>query len=172
VIDANSGEQTDLLNVENYIPASPAISGNSCYIADHSGNVYELNLQSGKIISHKKIFEPKDESRSHVSVPAVSEEKVYIVSDDRHVYAINRKNSSLAWKYLLKGDTGESSPVICNDKLIVCTRDGMVSILNAKDGKLLWEYDIGEQIFASPAVINGHFYILTFRGNLFCFGGK
>jgi len=170
VIDAISGVQTDSLNVDIYIPASPAISGNSCYIADHSGNVYELKLNGGKIISHKKIMAPKDENRTHVSVPAVSDQMIYIVSDDRHVYAINRKDGSVAWKHLLKGETGESSPVICNDKLLVCTRSGIVSILDAKNGKLLWEYDIGEQIFASPAVINGRFYVLTFRGNLFCFG--
>jgi len=32
---------------------------------------------------------------------------------------------------------------------------GIISIHNAKIGELLWEYDTGEQIIASPAVING-----------------
>jgi len=172
VVDAVSGKQTDSLDVGIYIPASPAISGNFAYIADHSGNIYELNINKGRIVSHKKMLEPKDENRTHISVPAVSDAMIYIISDDRHVYAINRKNGSIAWKYLLKGETGESSPVICNNKLLVATRDGIVSILDAKNGRLLWEYDIGEQIQASPAVINGRFYILTFRGNLFCFGEK
>jgi outer membrane protein assembly factor BamB len=181
VIDVVSGVQTDSLDVGVYIPASPAISGtearsasstklNSCYIADHSGHIYELGLNKGKIVSQNIIMAPKDDNRTHVSVPAVSNKMVYIVSDDRHVYAINRNNGTVAWKYLLKGDTGESSPVICNDKLLVCTRSGTVSILDANTGTLLWEYDTGEQIFASPAVINGCFYILTFRGTLFCFG--
>jgi outer membrane protein assembly factor BamB len=183
VVDCFSGIQTDSLDVGIYIPASPAISGtearnasstklNWCYIGDHSGNIYELKLNKGKIVSSKKIIEPKDENRTHVSVPAVSEKMVYVVSDDRYVYAIHRKDHSIAWKYLLKGDTGESSPVVCNDKLLVCTRSGIVSILDAKTGNLLWEYDTGEQIFASPAVINGYFYILTFKGTLFCFGKK
>jgi len=170
VIDCISGAQTDSLELETYIPASPAIHNDWCYIADHSGNVYEIKLDKGKIISSQKIIEPKDEDRMLVSVPAVSEKMVYIVSDDRHVYAINRKDGSMAWKYLLKGDTGESSPVICNNKLLVCTKTGIVSILDAKTGNLLWEYDTGEQIIASPAVINGYFYILTFKGTLFCFG--
>ncbi|MDR0437098.1 MAG: PQQ-binding-like beta-propeller repeat protein [Bacteroidales bacterium] len=170
VIDGISGIQTDSLDVNVYIPASPAMCGDWCYIGDHSGNIYELKLDNGKIVSSKKIMEPKDENRTHVSVPVVSEQMVYIVSDDRHVYAINRKDGSIAWKYLLKGDTGESSPVVCNDKLLVCTRSGIVSILDAKTGNLLWEYDTGEQIFASPAVINGYFYVLTFKGTLFCFG--
>jgi len=170
VVDCISGVQTDSLELENYIPASPAVDNDWCYIADHSGNVYEIKLEEGKIVSSKKIMEPKDANRMLVSVPAVSKKMVYVVSDDRHIYAINRKDGSMAWKYLLKGDTGESSPVICNDKLLVCTKTGIVSIHDAKTGKLLWEYDIGEQIIASPAVINGRFYVLTFKGTLFCFG--
>jgi PQQ enzyme repeat. len=169
VIDCVAGLQTDSLDLGIYIPASPAISNNQCYIADHSGNVLEIVLDKGKIVLHKKLIESQDENSSFVSVPAVSDKMVYVVSNDRHIYAINRKDGSIAWKYLLKGNTGESSPVICKDKLIVCTKTGIVSIHNAQTGDLLWEYDTGEQIFASPAVIDGCFYILTFKGTLFCF---
>ncbi|MDR0232442.1 MAG: PQQ-binding-like beta-propeller repeat protein [Dysgonamonadaceae bacterium] len=168
VVDCISGIQTDSLEVETYIPASPAIQDNWCYIADHSGNIYEIELYKGKIASSKKIMESQEGSL--VSVPAVSDKMVYIVSDDRNIYAINRKDGSIAWKYLLKGDTGESSPIVCDDKLLACTKSGIVSIHDAKTGNLLWEYDTGEQIIASPAVINGYFYILTFKGTLFCFG--
>jgi len=169
VVDCISGVQTDSLEVEIYIPASPAISGDWCYIADHSGNIHEIKLDNGKIASHKKIIESQDKNSAFVSVPAVSDKMVYIVSGDRNIYAINRKDGSIAWKYLLKGDTGESSPVVCNDKLLVCTKSGIISIHDAKTGNLLWEYDTGERIDASPAVINGYFYVLTFKGTLFCF---
>ena len=172
VIDCISGVQIDSLEVESYIPASPAISNNCCYVADYAGNLYEIKLEKGKIATSKKIIESHDENRTFVSVPAVSDKMVYIVSDDRNIYAINRKNNSIAWKYLLKGNTGESSPVICNDKLLVCTKSGIISIHNANTGALLWEYDAGEQIIASPAVINGYFYVLTSKGTLFCFGRK
>jgi len=170
VVDCVAGVQTDSLDVGVYIPASPAFHNDYCYIADHSGNVYELKINKGKIVTHKKIVESKDEGGSFVSVPAVSDKMVYIVSDDRNIYAINRKDGSIAWKYLLKGNTGESSPVVCRDKLIVCTKTGIVSIHDAKKGDLLWEYDTGEQIFASPAIIDGCFFVLTFKGTLFCFG--
>jgi outer membrane protein assembly factor BamB len=168
IVDCVSGIQTDSLEIETYIPASPAMYNDWCYIADHSGSVYELKLNKGNIASSKKIIESQDGSL--VSVPAVSDKMVYIVSDDRNVYAINRKDGSTTWKYLLKGNTGESSPVICKNKLLVCTKTGIVSILDAKTGELMWEYDTGEQIIASPAVVSGCFYILTFKGTLFCFG--
>ena len=170
VVDCISGVQTDSLDIKIYIPASPALSNNYCYIADHSGNVYEIRLDKGEIVSSNKIVESKDKNSTFVSVPAVSDKMVYIVSGDRHLYAIHRKDGSIAWKYLLKGNTGESSPVVSKDKVLVCTKTGIVSIHDAKTGNLLWEYDTGEQIIASPAVINGYFYILTFKGTLFCFG--
>ena len=170
IVDCILGVQTDSLDVEIYIPASPAIHNHQCYIADHSGNLYEINIKEGKIESYKKIIESKDDNSTFVSVPAVSDKMVYVVSDDRYVYALNRKDGAVVWKYLLKGDTGESSPVVCKDKLLVCTKSGIVTILHAKTGAFLWEYDTGEQIIACPAVIKGYFYILSQKGTLFCFG--
>jgi outer membrane protein assembly factor BamB len=172
IIDGDSGLSSDSLKLDTYIPASPALSGEYCYIADHSGNVYETVLREGKISRSKKIVTATDDSGSFVSVPALSAETLFILSDDRHLYAIDRKTGDIRWKYLQKGNSGESSPVVCDDKVISCSRSGIVSILDAADGTLLWEYDTGEQITACPAVIKEYFYILTTKGTLFCFGEK
>ena len=170
MVDCHTGIQTDSLEAEAYIPASPAVSDDYCFIADYSGNIYELYLKNGKFERTRKIVESKSERSAFVSVPAVSDKTLFIVSDDRYLYAINRSDGAVNWKYLLKGNTGESSPVVCRDKVIVCTKSGIISILNTQDGKLYWEYDAGEQILASPAITKGRFYILTARGTLFCFG--
>ncbi|GHT59298.1 serine/threonine protein kinase [Bacteroidia bacterium] len=169
IINGATGISSDSMQLDTYIPASPAINGDYCYIADHSGNVYELIIQEGKISQSKKIVEATDDSGTFVSVPALSSKTLYILSDDRNLYAINRKDGSVRWKYLQKGNSGESSPVVCNDKVISCSKNGFVSLLDASNGELLWEYDTGEQITASPAVIKGYFYILTAKGTLFCF---
>ena len=78
--------------------------------------------------------------------------------------------SAEVWRYLLKGQVGESSPVVCDGKVLICTKTGIVSILDAATGELLWEYDTGEQIIGSPAVIKDHFLVLSSKGTLFCFG--
>jgi len=170
IINCRTGIQTDSLLLDAYIPASPAIIGNYCYIGDYSGNIYEILLEDGKFIRNKKIVDATDEGGTFVSVPAVSSENFFFLSSDRHINMINRKNGELTWKYMLKGDVGESSPLIAGDKVIVCTKTGIISILDVKDGKLLWEYDAGEQIIGSPAVIHNHFFVLTSRGTLLCFG--
>lgn len=172
IINTQTGLPTDSLQLEAYVPASPAIRDNYCYVGDYSGNIYELKLEKGKIDQHTKIRQADNGDGSFVSVPALSADVVYVLSDERYLYAINRKDGSLRWKYMLKGNVGESSPVICHDQVIVCTKTGIVSILDTKKGELIWEYDTGEPIVGSPAIIRDHFYILTTRGTLFCFGNK
>jgi outer membrane protein assembly factor BamB len=172
IINCQTGISTDSLLVDAYIPASPAIMENYCYVGDYSGNIYELHLENGKIINHKRIITPSSDNESFVSVPAITSSTVYILSDNRHLYSIDRKEGEVNWKYMLKGNVGESSPVVCNDKIIVCTKTGIITILDAKNGNLEWEYDAGEQIQSSPAIIKNHFMILTVKGTLLCFGKR
>ncbi len=169
IIECETGTPTDSLELETYVPASPAIMGNNCYVGDHSGNIYQLMLKEGKIISHHKIASENSETGSFVSVPAISNDAFYFFSGERNLHAVSCNNGKLNWKYMLKGNTGESSPLVCRDKIIVCTKTGIVSILSAANGELLWEYDTGEQIVGSPAVIKDHFMILTAKGTLLCF---
>jgi outer membrane protein assembly factor BamB len=170
IIDGETGCASDSLLLDTYIPASPAIDGNDCYIADHSGNVYALTVENGKIRNSRKMLAATDNSGAFVSVPALSPTSVYILSDDRHLYATDRKTGEIRWKYLQKGNSGKSSPLVCRDKIISCTKTGIISLIDARNGSLLWEYDTGEQITASPAAIKDRFYILTAKGTLFCFG--
>lgn len=170
IIDRRTGKASDSLKLDAYVPASPAVKGDYCYVADYSGNVYEALLRDGKIAKHGKIATGDAETGAFVSVPAVSERMLYLLSNDRYLRAIARADGSLAWKYLTKGNTTESSPLVCRDRVIVCTGTGIVTMLDADTGEPLWEFDAGERITASPAVIKGRFYILGSKGTLFCFG--
>ena len=172
IIDCQTGVSTDSLMAEAYIPASPAFMGNYCYVGDYSGNIYELKVEKGKITDHKIVVKPSNENGSFVSVPAITPTTLYFLSDDRYLYSVDRKEGTINWKYMLKGGAADSSPVVCRNKIIVCTRTGIVTMLDAKSGRHEWEYDTGEQIIASPAVVKGHFLILTAKGTLFCFGKK
>ena len=170
LIDCKQGVMCDSLRLEGYIPSSPAIANDKVYIGDYAGNIYEVQLSDGRFADHRTVVSASEENASLVSVPAVSPTTLYVISNDKYLSAINRKDGSTTWRYLLKGNVGESSPVICRDKIIVCTKTGIVTILNANNGELLWEYDTGEQIVSSPAVVRNRFYILTAKGTLFCFG--
>jgi len=170
IIDCQTGKQTDSLLLDSYIPASPALAGNHAYFADYGGDVYELTLADGKISEWRKLVTASDENGQMTAVPAVNEDAVFVYSDLQHLSAFSRKDGQQLWKYLMKGSLGESSPVVTDDHVLTCTKTGIISILDAKTGQMKWEYDTGEQIVGSPAVIENHFFILTAKGTLLCFG--
>ena len=172
MVNAMTGEAVDSLQLEAYLPASPAIMGDYAYIADYNGNVYVAYLSDGCIRSHRKLLTAPSDGDNMLSMPAVTSDALYVLSEGRYLLCIDIAKGNVKWKQMLRGEVGESSPQVCNDRVIVCTKTGVVSIHDADTGKKLWEYETGEQIISSPAVIDSRFYILTARGTLLCFGEK
>ena len=172
VVDTQSGIATDSMELRAYIPASPVVMDNYTYVADYMGNLYEFQLEEGRIANHRMLVEAdrsSEESGGLVAMPVVTEDAVYVFTQERYLACISRRDGTERWRVMLRGDVGESSPLVCRDRLLVCTKDGHVSILSTNDGAELWHFEAGEQIIASPAVVRGAFYILTARGTLFRF---
>ena len=173
VVDVATGTQTDSLELDSYVPASPAILDGVACACDYNGNVYEMTLEGGKIASHRKLLASSEDNEGQeggvVSMPTLTRTDVYILSGDRYISCINRATGQVCWRKMLRGMTGECSPLVAQEKVLVCTKDGHVSILDYNDGTELWHYEAGEQIIASPAIIGDRFYILTSRGTLLCF---
>lgn len=173
IVDTTTGITTDSLQLDTYLPASPAILGDIAYEADYNGNIYEIKLENGRFAQHRKLVaankDNEDESTGLVSMPTVTRDAVYALTGERYVSCYERSDGKLRWKKMLRGITGECSPIVCNDKVLVCTKDGHVSLFDTQTGTELWHYEAGEQIISSPAVVPGRFYILTSRGTLLCF---
>lgn len=180
VVDVGTGEMTDSLQLDSYVPASPAVldfwrqgkSSVAC-ACDYNGNVYEMTLDGGRIPSHRKLYAaPKgedDQNGGVMSMPALTQRDVIVLSGERYISCIDRSSGQVRWRKMLRGTAGECSPLVAQDKVLVCTKDGHVSILGVEDGSELWHYETGEQIIASPAIIGDRFFIQTSRGTLLCF---
>ena len=173
VVDVFTGEKTDSLELDSYVPASPAILDGVACACDYNGNVYEMTLEEGKIVNHRKLLTSTADNEGQeggaVSMPTLTREAVYFLSDDRHITCIDRASGKVRWKKMLRGMTGECSPLVAQDRVLVCTKDGHVSILDSTDGTELWHFETGEPIIASPSIIGDRFFILTSRGTLSCF---
>lgn len=172
IVNGVTGESTDSLKLDAYIPASPVIDGNQAYIADYRGDVYELTLSDGHIQSQRKLLSAADDDGGMLSVPVVTQDAVYLLTPDRRLVCLRRKDGTEQWHASLKGDTGECSPVLVNNRLLVCTKTGVVTIHDASTGQQLWEYETGEQIISRPVIGEERFYIQTARGTLLCFGER
>lgn len=189
VVDTATGTVTDSLELDSYIPASPAVLDGVVCACDYSGNVYEIQLDNGRITEHRQLVTPstrllsatpneREQSRSEhvnsedegvISMPTLTRTDVYILSGDRNISCIDRKSGTQRWKKTLRGIAGECSPLVARDKVLVCTKDGHISILDSRDGSELWHYEAGEPVIASPAIIADRFYIITSKGTLLCF---
>lgn len=176
IVDVSTGEKTDSLELDTYVPASPAIMDGVACACDYNGNVYEMTLKDGKIASHRKLLATTTDNEGQdggvVSMPTLTRDAVYLLSGDRYVSCIERSTGEVRWRKMLRGITGECSPLVAQDKVLVCTKDGHISILDSANGTELWHYEAGEQIISSPAILSDRFFVLTARGTLLCFGNS
>ena len=173
MVNGITGEASDSLRLDAYIPASPIVVENNVYIADYLGNVYELTLGEGRILNHRKLLTAKkDDDGGMLSTPVVTDKDIFLLTPNRRLVCLDRRSGRECWHTVLKGDVGESSPVLVKDRLLVCTKTGVISIHDASTGQQFWEYETGEQIITQPIVGNNCFYVLTARGTLLCFSEK
>ena len=164
-VDVIAGTMTDSIQLDVYVPASPALNNKHAFIGDHNGTIYRIDINT---MNSDTLYYSDENGSSFLSTPAINNGQVVFYGSDKHIRMVS-ENGAEIWKFLI-GDTNESSPVLTRNHVLACSRNGIIYLLDRKTGLLLWRYDTGEPINASPAVINGRFYVLTARGTMFCFG--
>ena len=172
MVNCTTGVAADSVQLDAYIPSSPAIADDMVYVADYSGNVYEISLTGGRFNSCRKLRTAADDEGAMLSMPAVGRKYLYVLADERYIQCLDRRDGTLIWQQTLKSESGESSPLICRDRVIASTKSGIITIYDARTGERLWEYETGEQIISNPAPLSDRFMIMTARGTLLCFGNK
>jgi len=73
----------------------------------------------------------------------------------------------VVWKYRARGPIWGTAPLV-DGRLVFGDKAGWIHIVSADDGRSISELKIGDNINATPAVLNGHIYIGAFNGNLYC----
>ena len=104
------------------------------------------------------------------SSPVVKESRVYIGSNDDHIYCLNATNGNLIWKYQTN-DNVYSSPAISKGKLYIGSNDNHIYCLNTANGNLIWKYRTDAPVaFSSPAIVNGITYMGSRDFGIYAFG--
>ncbi len=81
-----------------------------------------------------------------ISSPVVSDNFIYVGSNDGILYAINASSGETAWEYKTDGSIN-STPLIAKGKVMFLSYDGFFYALNQSDGKLVWKFQTnGESI--------------------------
>jgi len=98
----------------------------------------------------------------YVPTPLVKDDLLFVCIDNGYVACLNLFTGEVYWREKPAGPY-YSSPVLVNDNLYCTTRKGEVVVLKAaKKYELLAVNQLGEESFATPAVVRGKMYHRTF----------
>ncbi len=111
----------------------------------------------------------------NTSSPLLYQGVIYLVRDGIFT-SLNPDNGEIFKQGRLTGALGRywSSPVAADGKLFIVSEDGKVVVMRAApDWDILAINNLDEDVFATPAILDGRIYVRT-RGALYCFanGGR
>ncbi len=113
-----------------------SLSGNNIFITTGLGNVYKINKKKGNIIWFKRFF------MQFSRPPLVYKNKIFIISDDNQVFALNVNSGDTIWSHIGNIEEvsilGGSKPAIDNEILVVTYSSGEIFAFNQNDGSIVW----------------------------------
>ncbi len=136
---------------ESSIEAEPTLDADhdELYVATTRGVVHALHAGAGTL-------RWKVETGSSISKPGVlSEDALYLVTDDDGVLALSRIDGSVLWRYKREPRaglqiSGHAGLSLRNHRLLTAFTDGSIVALSPGDGHVLWLVDTTLD-FADPA---------------------
>jgi outer membrane protein assembly factor BamB len=156
------------------LKSSPVVSDGIVYVGSLDNYMYALNAENGNVVWKIKTNGPIESS------PAVSDEAVFIVSQEPNtgaLYKLNAKNGEVIWNlslpyvYIYQGGTEMlGSPSIAAGMVFTSSNLGTYYGVNETTGKIMWTFkDPGasEFIISSPIYVNGQLFIID-KFNLAC----
>ncbi|MFI5192584.1 MAG: PQQ-binding-like beta-propeller repeat protein [Chitinophagales bacterium] len=160
--------------------SSPAVINGMAFIGSEDGNLYALDVQSGK-----QRWKFATGGAVHSS-PAVYGNTVFFGSFDGYYYAVDIRHGKLRWKFKTEGekqiggkgyfgmkpadmemndlwDYFLSSPLIIPEgkeqTVYFGSSDGNLYAVNARNGSLKWKFKTGGILHTSPAFDSGTLFI-------------
>lgn len=106
---------------------------NVLYVAARDGRLYRLDSSDGSVM------DTFSSDGGLNLAPTIASQRVYVVSDDGTLYAVNKNTMELDWLYA--ADSTGQTPVAYSEKqdvLIFGTEDLYVHAVNNVDGSLRW----------------------------------
>ena len=164
---------------------SPVVEGNRVYVAHSEENYTNTEMgavlcidgaRNGDITSDGAIWRI-DGMTVGYSSPALANGRLYVVTNDADLFAIDAHDSRVIWEQSI-GRVAKGSPTVTADGVIyVGEQNGVFNILrDAGDhAEMLstteFTRDDGhiDEMFGSPAVVDGRVYFMT-RYNTICLG--
>ncbi|BCX48996.1 serine/threonine protein kinase [Haloferula helveola] len=141
----------------------PIVAGGSVYVA--------TGFMKPELLAIRLAGADGDVTKSHVEwhvkkripkTPSLIHYKSRIIAldDTGFVTGFDWKTGKEAWMKKLIGNFS-SSPLLCGDTLYCLTEDGVAYVLEVSEegAEIISEIDMGDRLFASPALLDGALYL-------------
>jgi outer membrane protein assembly factor BamB len=139
----------DKAGIEN----SPAIAGDTAYVADAKGVLHALAMADGK---ERWTYKSED---GFATTPLVLNGKIYLGDLAGLMHCVSARTGQKLWAFDSQTGIHSSANASPDGKLIVFGNDGAaVFAIDAETGKKAWEGRGGDRINACPAVGQGAAY--------------
>ncbi len=113
-----------------------SLAGEEIFITTGLGNVYKINKKKGNIVWFKRFY------LQFSRPPLVYKNKIFIISDDNQVFALNVNSGDTVWSHVGNIEEvsilGGSKPAIDNEILVVTYSSGEIYAFNQNDGSIVW----------------------------------
>jgi eukaryotic-like serine/threonine-protein kinase len=139
---------------EGPVKSSAAIDAGRVFVGSDDGQLYALDLATGKKVWAFKTEGPVESS------PLVLNGRVFFGSTDAFLYAVDARTGSQVWKYetgdkILSGPNWFQPAHSPNPWILVGSYDYKLHCLDWANGKTNWTYETGNYINGSPAISEG-----------------
>lgn len=155
--------------------ASPLLVKDSivCLNGDGSGSRYSaaITVTDGKVAVN---WEKRSSKLApYVPCPVVKGNHIYWITDLGIAECVELKSGKIVWSERATNNPVSASPLLLGDRFVIVDERGKSFVLKAdpKGFELLGEGDVGEAVFASPAVSDGSLYIRGAK-RLYCIRNK
>ncbi len=163
-IRATDGQEVFVTKLDAPVIGAAAIADRA-YLADYSGNVYALELDSGEVVWKNKL------KARFWGAPALSDGVLYLGSTDGKFYALNTDNGEILWEFT-PGDVIRTSPIVVGDYVLFGTMSGILYSLRSEDGLIVSRRELAGGISVSPVSDGEHIFVATNKGELLCLGSS
>ncbi len=155
------------------IEAQPAIDSarGQLYVVTIRGDVRALDSDNGSIRWRASAGGPVSEA------PLLTDDAVYVVTDEDGVVAFARTDGSVLWRYHRErregfAVAGHAGLTLTHRGIVTGFEDGVVVMLDAGDGRVVWEFDTSADfgdadaafldVDTTPALADDAVYVASF----------
>jgi outer membrane protein assembly factor BamB len=94
---------------------------------------------------------------------AVVGDRVWVGSDDGHLYCVGLQDGRVLWK--TPAGSVWSSPCVVGNRVVFGSRDHNLYILDADTGRVVWKYALGGHCISTPCIVQGDIYLGSHGGD-------